>query len=1083
MRIAVSVLGAFEVRVESHLIDASQWRLRHPRQVLQMVAIEPAGSVRRELVVSSLWPHLSAEAGANRLHHTLHLLRTLFVRAGMPKDEPVVRLDAGVLTLGKAHAFDIDVNAFRARVQEARSRHEPSEQCASLMAVLDLYRGELLNGSPCEDWLAPHREALRLDYLWALERLAVLRRRAGEPDAAIVLYRKVADTEPANELAHRALMELFDETGHPERAIHQYAVCKRTLQRELDVEPSPVTRELLQRIVGRAGERRAQLAEEAARPKRYEAPAHAMQLLGRDEELDLICRWLTTDGVRLATITASAGMGKTHLAQAVAQRCQAQFEHGVVALELTGVQDAAQLVAQLGAALGLERADEQSIAGHLAQRQTLLLLDRFEHLLSATALLTQWMAAAPRLHVLVTSQSALRCIAERVLELTGLVGAQAAQAVRLFAACASRGGVHIDDRPSRVQADAICRRLGGNPLAIQLAACQASRLPLTQLLRALDRPLDLLENTAFEASAPQRSLREAIAWSCALLEPRDQQVFAMLGVFAERFTLADAQAVLASFFGAEEVREGAHQLINWHLLTRRVANKGSQAETRLVLLDAPRQFALDLARQAPWYGALVVAHAAHVASGCAQLYEHKVEPHRIAPPAVPVFEALLPEVRMIFNPGYPLADTGLRQAIAFHAGSLHMFSSAIAEALGWLRQAAALEPPDNPVGLLNCAKVHFALATAHRMLGEFSAAVLCLRQARRLASRAEPNSQFARLVTARLAGLRSQQGRTALARRQLQQLVRDAAPDTPPSDLSRDLYLLAMLQSLFGEFAAAIENAQRSYDLALQSGDMRATMAGLYTVGQVLLSMGHTEQARETHDECMVMLEQGFPFSFTFMMRLSDVIIDIESCAFESAAAKLPGLEALVEPMRGKRLWRAVNSVADWLRIERGQWDGLVFIDTPAADEMDFEADFAELFIVVQCLRMRVFSRRGQWDRVADGLHKLEQCSSRHGGALWQGWIRAACCEVALLRARTEAADELLQQAQGCFDSPALRPSPRVQRDLAALRARLPRARRAARERASRRSALGDRPAQECHALMSAVLDDAAGADLAHAEA
>jgi hypothetical protein len=146
----------------------------------------------------------------------------------------------------------------------------------------------------------------------------------------------------------------------------------------------------------------------------------------------------------------------------------------------------------------------------------------------------------------------------------------------------------------------------------------------------------------------------------------------------------------------------------------------------------------------------------------------------------------------------------------------------------------------------------------------------------------------------------------------------------------------------------------------------------------------------------------------------------------------------LVEPMRGRRLWRVVSAVVDWLRIERGRWSDVSFLDSTDADEFAFESDFGELFVVVQCLRTRLFARQERWDKARDCLDKLRQCKTLHGGALWAALIRIACCDVALQRGYIEAAGELFEQAVHRLCVPPSLPSPRMQRELAALRSRLP---------------------------------------------
>ena len=127
MQIDIDLLGVFEVRVGGQALPASTWKLRHPRQLLQMLALQPGLRMSRDQVCQHLWPTANADAADNRLHHTIHVLRTAFVRAGVPKTEPVLTLHAGALQLNPSHAFAVDVSRFGRVVEQARKCREPEQ--------------------------------------------------------------------------------------------------------------------------------------------------------------------------------------------------------------------------------------------------------------------------------------------------------------------------------------------------------------------------------------------------------------------------------------------------------------------------------------------------------------------------------------------------------------------------------------------------------------------------------------------------------------------------------------------------------------------------------------------------------------------------------------------------------------------------------------------------------------------------------------------------------------------------------------------------------------------------------------------
>jgi DNA-binding SARP family transcriptional activator len=600
MHIELKLLGGFEVRVQGRLIAASAWNHRHPRQLLQMLALQPRQRLDRERALVALWPDSGEKAAANRLHHTLHLLRATFAAAGVDKAEPVLELQAGAIGLGSAHTFELDLCAFRRCIAEARGSASPSQAQVWLRRALSLHGGELLAGQAHDDWLAPGRDECRNELQWLLERLAAQERQAGDTDAALLLYQRLIEHEPANELAHRALMELYDDGGHPERALQQYDACRHRLARDLDVEPSPATQGLFEGILARTKRRPAPAAVRDEPALCYLASPQALPLFGREQELAALQGWVAEPATRLITITGPAGVGKTRLAQALIERCQGLFDHGAVAVTLTDDSRPQQAAERLALALRLKPGHEtvaQQIGEHLKGRRLLILLDRLEHLSSLLALwLTHWLQAARGVKLVVTSRVPLRCAAERVFELDNLSDGGDQPAVALFCRAAANLGAHFDAGANRDTVAAICRRLGGNPLAIQLAACQTQLLTLGQLSRCLARPLQWLNSPLHDGEAPHASLRQSIEWTLRLLPAEARQLFDRLSVLADGFTLDEACQALAPLMPASTVQTHLRTLLQWHLLTRLDDATQADATARFGYLDAPRQLACERVR-------------------------------------------------------------------------------------------------------------------------------------------------------------------------------------------------------------------------------------------------------------------------------------------------------------------------------------------------------------------------------------------------------------------------------------------------------------------------------------------------------
>jgi DNA-binding SARP family transcriptional activator/RecA/RadA recombinase len=639
MRLSLSMLGGFEVQVDGAMVPPTAWKLRHPREVLQMAALSPTHRVPRDQVFEALWPGAAPKAASNRLYHTTHLLRSAFAEVGLGKDQPALVMDAGALMLNPAFEWAVDTSHFRDQVQRARRLGAAPAAGAALGQAVAQYSGDLLAGFACSDWLATHRDGLRLDYVWALSRLAEQCAQAKDHERAIGLYRKLLDVEPADELAHRALMELFDATEHPERAVQQYAACQRALRRDLDVEPTPSTRAVFERIIAATQKRKSkplvtgslpaqitQIAPNvstgltgaralagAATSPRYTAPAHALPLIGRANDLMLLADALSQNGLRLLTITGPAGQGKTRLAHALVARCQDAFAGGVLAPSLAQIATPAELADELTAVLGVApvvaaTAPHRPRAAPAARR--LLLLDRFEHIVAAEDVLTRVLAAWPDLVLVVTSQVPLRLPAEQVYRLPSLWAQGKDHAVQLFCAAAANANVQLRTAQEMDWVAQICQRLDGNALAICLAARQTPLLSLAQICSQLDQPLGLLVSSLRDVESQHLSLRHSIAWAHALLDDNGRRLLALLGVFHGSFETQDAVQVLSGFFSRERVRLGLADLLERHLLSAATepgapmvgpgAGPGADAAlARLQLLSTVAQFARDQWDQTP----------------------------------------------------------------------------------------------------------------------------------------------------------------------------------------------------------------------------------------------------------------------------------------------------------------------------------------------------------------------------------------------------------------------------------------------------------------------------------------------------
>jgi predicted ATPase/class 3 adenylate cyclase len=272
-------------------------------------------------------------------------------------------------------------------------------------------------------------------------------------------------------------------------------------------------------------------------------PTPPSPLIGREAEIADVTASLRGN-VRLVTLTGPGGSGKTRLAIDIAAGLVPEFLNGVFFVDLAPLSRREQVMSAIARVLAvreqLSESLQDTLARELADRQLLLVLDNFEHVLDAAPHVAGLLAAAPRLRVLVTTREPLRVAGEHELPLAPLAP-DAAAALFVERANAVRPGLITSGHDAEVAA--ICRRLDNLPLAIELAAARVRLLAPARLLQGLDAALSLLTTGGHDLPERQRTLRATIAWSYDLLDETEQRVFAALSVFAGGCTFEAAESV------------------------------------------------------------------------------------------------------------------------------------------------------------------------------------------------------------------------------------------------------------------------------------------------------------------------------------------------------------------------------------------------------------------------------------------------------------------------------------------------------------------------------------------------------------
>jgi predicted ATPase len=333
-------------------------------------------------------------------------------------------------------------------------------------------------------------------------------------------------------------------------------------------------------------------------------PITLSTFVGRQTELvDLRARLEST---RLVTLTGPGGVGKSRLAIELATQIADTFGDGVCFVPLEAIRDPDLVGPTMAKSLGIRDLGGQSLLQRLEEqlrtRRLLLVLDNFECVVAAAALVGDLLASTQNLKVLVTSREPLRIQGEQELLLAPLSLPDPNRLPRLEAlpdygaialfidrAAAINPGFALNSETAAAVAE-ICARLDGLPLAIELAAARIRYLSPRAIVSRLEHRLALLSDGPRDLPQRHHTLRAAIAWSYELLDEPDRRVFRQCSVFVGGFSLAAAEAVAADADGRGDVLDRVGSLVAKSLVH---AADGPDAEPRFGMLETIREFGLE----------------------------------------------------------------------------------------------------------------------------------------------------------------------------------------------------------------------------------------------------------------------------------------------------------------------------------------------------------------------------------------------------------------------------------------------------------------------------------------------------------
>ena len=602
-------------------------------------------------------------------------------------------------------------------------------------------------------------------------------------------------------------------------------------------------------------------------------PIPATPLLGREADLARVLDLLDQPDVRLVTLTGPGGSGKTRLAMGVAGALTSRFPGGVYFVPLASVTSEQVMWTSIAEVLDVPPHERRRIVAYLAQRTLLLVLDNLEQLPGADKIVAEIIEGAAHVKVVVTSRRALGLVGEYqhpVAPLTvpvheTVAAAEESGAVQLFvqrARAVQPGFTLAADNVADVVA--ICRRLDGLPLAIELCAPRIRVLSVKQLLARVDQSLDIA-STSSVTPERHRTLRETIAWSYELLSPEHRQLFRRLAVFSGGADLAAIEAIATGTDPFDAVAE----LNDANLVT---LSEGPDDSTTIELLETIHQYAVDALQATDEAEAMRRAHAAYYADLAENLQALKESTYYTAMERA---ETDLDNYRaaLAWASGQDL-ETALRLCAAL--GWVWVLGGYIAESRDWHEQlvtrAGDTQSPDLAACLrglgnllllqgetsrahelttrsLEMAKalgdesgVAFAmslLGTAQRQQGDIESAQRTLEEAVELHRHLDDKGRLAR-VLGNLGGVEEELGRLDRA----EVLLRES---------------LAIIETIGDEHEIALQGQNLAYLLVLagQDGEASELARGLVTtvvaLGSPSLTMGFSNTVMN------ILLRQGDP--------------------------------------------------------------------------------------------------------------------------------------------------------------------------------------------------------------------------------
>jgi predicted ATPase/DNA-binding SARP family transcriptional activator len=580
------------MRAHRGAASVEKFRTQKTAALLALLALGATRS--REEVCVLLWPDSAPEAARNSLSAALSALRKDFGEDVLQTDRYSVALAPG--------CFSTDIAAFSAALKQK-----------DFAAAVDIYKGHLLPGfheDPFPSLSGAYREKAHGAFVSRLKELLALQ----DADALRSLARRAISIFGDEETWFVALMRAHQMNGDWDAALRTYEALLRFARKNGElagIEARSLAKsvrrekEQSQSLIPQGGQQTGGRQQSSCRASPQEAadnspdasfPVQWTRFFGREAEQDMLRHWLRS-GQKLITLSGAGGSGKTRLAIETIRSAREEW-NDTFFVPLAPLTDPSLLHSAIRDALGFAAAPDLPPLDQLERtfrgRKILLLLDNFEQLVEGGAALLQTLREKlPEATLVVTSRVLLNLPGEREFPVAPLptpLRSTSPDAVRECPSAAlfcDRSAMVVDSQNSE-NIGALCRRLDGIPLALELAAARARMLTPAEILQRLEQHPDFLQSRELGVPPRHKTLRATIEWSVDLLAPEVREFFCHLSIFRGGFSLEAAENIVAPGICAEwETIDFLEQLRSHSLLQ----TMESPAGTRYRLLEMLREWA------------------------------------------------------------------------------------------------------------------------------------------------------------------------------------------------------------------------------------------------------------------------------------------------------------------------------------------------------------------------------------------------------------------------------------------------------------------------------------------------------------